>query len=162
MNRYDMEIKIRELIKQYAPSGTKFAWDNATRRFGCCRYKTNRFTGEVHDFRITISYPLASRNDWEVVKRTVLHEIAHARTPNHGHDAIWRRECRLIGGDGERCYRNTEQGGDVVALPFKYIGVCPVCGVKFHRNRLTQGARTGYHCRSSAPIVWRENGVRVA
>lgn len=147
---------IVELIVKLAPEGTKFEWDNANRRFGRCTYSRNRITGKWHNFKITISYELAKRNSWEVVKGVVLHEIAHANTPGHGHDAIWRRECIRLGGDGERCYSNIYNGGDVVPVPPKYIGECPICHKQFLRNRRTDGWCSAcndkrYH------IVWRPN-----
>ena len=154
MNITETTRKIVELINRYAPKGTQFAWDNARSRFGQCIYKYNRCTRQYYDFKITISYPLAKQNDWETIKKTVLHEIAHARTQGHHHDRVWVRECIAIGGDGERCYRDTNQGGDVVAIPKKYIGVCPCCGAKFPRNRRTNNA---YHCNRNQLIVWKLN-----
>lgn len=151
MTYTELRNNIVALIEQYAPEGTKFEWDNATRRFGCCRYSYNRTTGKYYNFRITISYPLAIRNSWEVVRQTVLHEIAHARTPSHNHDAVWRRECILIGGNGERCYRGESEGGDVKTIPAKFIGVCPKCGHQYPRNRRSKGA---YCCDVRYPIRW--------
>ena len=154
MNYSELRQNIVALIEQYAPAGTKFEWDNATRRFGSCRYSFNRYTGEYFNFRITISYPLASRNTWEVVKQTVIHEIAHARTAGHGHDAVWKRECIRLGGNGKRCYTSESEGGAVKTVPTKYIGVCPCCGQTFPRNRRSNGA---YHCRRAEPIKWKVN-----
>lgn len=150
----EMTREIIKLIDTYAPRGTKFKWDKATSRFGSCRYKYNRNTHRYYNFVITISYPLASRNEWEEVRNTVLHEIAHARTPGHNHDATWKRECLAIGGDGKRCYRNTEQGGTVIAIPKKYIGTCPCCGQTFMRDRIRKGT---YHCNRHQTIVWKIN-----
>lgn len=33
------------------------------------------------------------------VKKALLHEIAHALTPGHGHNKVWRGVCGKIGGD---------------------------------------------------------------
>lgn len=33
------------------------------------------------------------------VKKSLLHEIAHALTPGHSHNGIWKEVCRKIGGD---------------------------------------------------------------
>ena len=155
MTTAEMTVEIKKLINQYAPVGTAFKWGRATKAFGYCSYKRDRRTGKYYDFVITISHPLASRNTWEVVKRTVLHEIAHARTAGHHHDKVWQRECLAIGGDGKRCYTPDRCGGDVVSVPYKYIGVCPCCGKKFPRNRRTNG----YHCNRLQPIVWKLNNV---
>lgn len=152
MTQAEMTYNIVALIKQYAPKGTTFEWDNATRRFGCCHARYNPYTG-TYTFKITISRKLAVCNSWETVRLTVLHEIAHARTPNHHHDEVWRRECLAIGGDGKRCYTSTEEGGNVTTIPTKYIGVCPTCGTKFPRNRRCNG----YHCNRQSRIVWKVN-----
>ena len=153
MNIREAEIRIRELIDEYAPEGTIFAWDRATKRFGCCGYKKNRRTGEYHGFKITVSKALTELNTWEEVRKVALHEIAHARTAVHGHDAVWRRECLAIGGDGKRCYVDENHGGVVKAIPTKYIGTCPLCGAKFPRNRRCDA----YHCNKNYRIVWNTN-----
>jgi SprT-like family. len=36
-------------------------------------------------------------HDTEMVKNTIRHEVAHALTPGHSHDAIWRAKARDIG-----------------------------------------------------------------
>lgn len=157
MTMAEKRHRIMDLIAMFAPAGTKFDWDGASRRFGRCSYSKNRITGKYHDFKITISYELARRNSWEVIKGVVLHEIAHANTPGHGHDSIWRRECIRLGGDGERCYLNEKMGGPVKMVPPKFIGTCPVCGLQFGRNRRSQGAyHTGCGNRFN-PIIWTEN-----
>ena len=153
-----MEKEIRALIAEHAPRGTKFKWSNARSAFGHCAYKYNRDTGRYGGFIISISKPLATQNDWETVRKTVIHEIAHANTPSHHHDRVWRRECIRLGGDGERCYTSVKRGGDVNTIPYKYIGVCPKCGAKFPRFRRTEG----YHCDRNVSIVWKLNDTRVA
>ena len=155
MNYSELRSNILALIEEYAPEGTQFQWDNATRRFGSCRYSYNRLTGKYFNFVITISYPLATRNTWDVVRLTVLHEIAHALTPGHNHDTIWKRECLRIGGDGKRCYRGEEDGGNVNTIPTKWLGVCPACGYTYTRNRRCRGGT--YHCDRTRPLVWKIN-----
>jgi hypothetical protein len=39
---------------------------------------------------------------------TVTHEIAHALTKT-GHDRTWKETCKLIGGDGQRCYSSEQK-----------------------------------------------------
>lgn len=43
-------------------------------------------------------------NSEEEVKETILHEIAHALRPRHGHNKYWRRTALSIGCSGRRCY----------------------------------------------------------
>ena len=33
------------------------------------------------------------------VKKTLMHEIAHALKPGQGHNKVWKNQCRKIGGD---------------------------------------------------------------
>jgi len=43
-------------------------------------------------------------NEESSVRNTILHEIAHALTPNHNHNKFWKRKAIEIGCDGKRCY----------------------------------------------------------
>lgn len=48
---------------------------------------------------IIISYIHAISKDEHDVYLTILHEVAHALTPNHGHDVVWLRKLRELGSD---------------------------------------------------------------
>lgn len=94
--------------------GWKFEFDNAKKRFGICKYRPKI---------IGLSKILVTLNEIDKVKNTILHEIAHALTPNHGHDSIWKAKAKEIGCDGERCYK-----GETTNTPqSKYIAICPNC-----------------------------------
>jgi hypothetical protein len=41
--------------------------------------------------------------NYDQVGKALLHEIAHALTPGHEHDTVWKRTCIKIGGDGKVC-----------------------------------------------------------
>jgi hypothetical protein len=58
---------------------------------------------------------------------TILHEIAHALTPGHNHDSVWRAKSIEIGCDGKRCY-----GSDVRAPR-----ACGVCCNAYNGRRFT-------------------------
>ena len=155
MTAFAYEADIRNMIKDLAPAGTQFRWSNAKRRFGSCSYRTNRATGEHYGYVIKISYPLANLNTWEEVKKVVIHEIAHARTPDHGHDRVWQRECIQLGGDGQRCYTNEEHGGVVKSVQKTWIGTCPICGnVVAKRFRRTDCYHPCIANKSKKSIVW--------
>ena len=75
-----------------------FRFDNANKRFGCCRYG---------DRTITLSRNLTEVNALTEVKNTILHEIAHALAGRAaGHGPTWQAIARRIGSDGKRCYSN--------------------------------------------------------
>src|SRR5215207_599997 len=98
--------------------GWRFRFDNARRRFGSCRSREKV---------ITLSRPLTLLNGEEQVRDTILHEIAHALTPDDGHGPQWRAKCREVGARPERCYGEAE----VVAPPRRaapYRYGCRPCG----------------------------------
>lgn len=155
MKKETMEKRIVALIKQYAPRGTKFEWSRTQSWFGDFNCDYNEETKRYSNFIIRISYPLASINEWPVVRKIVLHEIAHARTPGHSHDDAWRQICLSIGGDGESCFTTTEDGGEVRLPYYKWIGICPICGNKWYRQRLTNDERLrSFCCDVDRKIVW--------
>src|SRR5512146_2021813 len=93
----DIEQLARKLMAEYELDlyGWEFGWDRAHQRAGQCDY-TNQ--------RITLSAPVMAFWPWAEAEQTIRHEIAHALAGSgHGHDATWRRKCRLIGARPERC-----------------------------------------------------------
>ena len=133
---------IRELVHQFLPD-MKVEWFNGFTTLGC--YRTRQFGNVVIDEEIVISKPMAEINSWEVIRLIVLHEIAHALTPGHSHDDVWRSKCLEIGGDGETYTAGAERAEDgtllKINLPkpkpvekktrplvYRYIKVCDKCG----------------------------------
>ena len=145
----DIEEKIMDLMDtQYSFKGRSinlsdkgwcFLWDNAKRRFGQCNPR---------DRIIKISRHLAeaNRDDFDdVIKNTVLHEIAHAihweffREANHGF--LWIDIARTIGCDGQRYYSRE----NVKTVEPKYSMICPVCGKEFPiHKKPTRSASCGF------------------
>lgn len=117
MNPQKAELLARKLIEECLPDeGWKFKFDNAKRRFGSCQYSTKT---------ISLSRPLTIVNDESEVRNTILHEIAHALTPGHGHGYVWKKACELIGAKPERCYDDNK-----VNTPTAPYGLyCPSCDV---------------------------------
>lgn len=102
------------LMSQYGitQSGWRFKYDNSHLRFGVCKFGPKI---------IGLSKRLVLVNDEERVKDTILHEIAHALTPGHHHDHVWRAKAIEIGCTGERCF--TEETTNIPET--RYIGTCP-------------------------------------
>ena len=112
-----------------------------TKAFG--RYKWDKL-GTYK--RIELSKKLVLLNDEERVMRTVLHEIAHALTEGHGHDATWKAKCLEIGGDGIARYSVIDTNVPEVTRSSKVWRLyCPDCGVTQGRYRRRM---TGYKHRT--------------
>ncbi len=113
--------------------GWRFQFDNARRRFGCCKYRPKL---------ITLSKYLTELNDEKTVINTILHEIAHALTPGHGHDLVWKRKALEIGCDGNRCYDSK-----TVSTPqSKYIAHCSGCNTIHKKQRKPTRASSCGNC----------------
>jgi len=113
--------------------GWKFRFDTALRRFGCCKYRSKT---------ITLSEPLTELNTELEVKDTILHEIAHALTPGHKHNSVWRRKAMEIGCNGNRCYDNNK----VETPESKYVATCIGCGKIHKKHRISKLSSSCAYC----------------
>lgn len=128
MRPKDVVQLAEELMTQHGliARGWRFELDGAKRRLGCCHRDS---------MVISVSKHLSALNGPEIIRNTMLHEIAHALAgPGAGHGRKWQSLAISIGCDGQRCYSGT------VAVPkAPYIGVCPNpdCGhsTTAHRRR---------------------------
>lgn len=117
--------------------------------FGVCNY-TKR--------QIELSMLLVPVMTDEGIKETIIHEIAHALTPDHHHDRVWKAKCIELGGTGNRCggsekYMDGEKGREINEQKMaKYTLTCPECGEIYHRNRKpTRATSCGKHGRGYNP-----------
>lgn len=120
-----------DLMKQHGLKGWWVEFSNMQRVYGNCNSSLKR---------IKLSKPLVSINEVERTRLTVLHEIAHALTPGHHHDEVWRKKCLEIGGNGARTHDET----NTVLVREKYLGVCPKCHVEV---RAFRRPKAGTACR---------------
>ena len=103
-----------------------------TNAFG--RYKYH----SLSDYKVVeLSTKLVEINDEDRVRLTILHEVAHALTEGHGHDAVWKAKLLEIGGDGKRCYSSVDTNTIETKRSNKlYKLVCQKCGAdNFGRYR---------------------------
>ena len=113
-----------EIMKEHnlLMNGWSFVWLRSKRVFGNCNYTFKT---------IGLSAKLVSLNSEAAVRNTILHEIAHALTPKHGHDYVWRYKCLALGGDGKRVYSRA----NVVTPPHKFSARCDSHNITFLRHR---------------------------
>jgi len=123
------ETLARNLVDRHLV-GWGFAWDDAKRRIGVCKYSTRT---------IGLSRPGVRLASEETVLDTILHEIAHAQVGGqHGHDNVWRVACIALGGSGRRTADTPAPAGD-------WEGTCPA-GHVTHMYRAPQRVRACGRC----------------
>lgn len=111
-----------DLMSKHGLDGWTLKFDRAVARVGCC----------YHDRKlITLSKPLTELNTRDLIRNTILHEIAHALVGHEaGHGPVWERMAKAIGCDGNRC-------AAAVLPKQKWKAVCSRCGYTVKRNRRT-------------------------
>lgn len=86
---------------------------------------------------IRLSHTLLSQWPFADIRDTILHEIAHALTPNDpGHGAAWKAKCIEIGAKPERCY----ESGALASAPKSWIQSCSCRDDRGQIHRRTRGA----------------------
>jgi predicted SprT family Zn-dependent metalloprotease len=96
-----------------------FQFDNSVSRFGYAHPGTRT---------ISLSRKLVALNPEAEVLNTILHEIAHALTPGHHHDNVWRAKAVSIGCTGSRTHNAEVPVG-------KWTLSCTTCDFSVTRNR---------------------------
>jgi len=148
VNTFQAAQIARELMRSHGltQAGWTFAFDHARRRFGCCKS-----TRKV----ITLSRPLTLLNPEPEVRDTILHEIAHALTPEDGHGKKWKAACVRIGAKPQRCYTDAQ----VVSpprRPARFQMGCERCNLWGDRRRAPLAGRTYVCRRCRTPVSVRE------
>ena len=100
MDLHSADALARALMAEHGldRTGWAFAFDDATRRMGSCRF------GE--EMLITLSRHYAQCADEAQVRDTVLHEIAHALTPRDKHGTRWKAVALRLGATPRACGEN--------------------------------------------------------
>lgn len=135
MNAAQAHTLALQLMNKHGLSnqGWYFKFDNAKRRLGQCNY-TRRC--------ISLSYHWVELQNESQVKNTILHEIAHALTPGHKHDHVWRRKAIEIGCDGNRLF-DSKGMEKPKAL---YEAVCNGCKSTFSAHRMRRKSSSCAKC----------------
>ena len=111
----------RELLAAYGLTGWSFRLNRSKVNLGLCRYGPRT---------VELSSPFVEHNPEEVVRDTLLHEVAHALVgAGHGHDAAWKAMCLRVGARPERLSFEA-------AMPEgRWRATCGGCGLVHHRHR---------------------------
>ena len=91
----------------------------------------------------------------------ILHEIAHALTPNHGHDRIFRNMCYRIGGHPKATsnFRYAEKTApSFLQKKVNYIYECPVCS---NEMKTTKKLKRTYSCGVCSPRTFNTDFAMV-
>ena len=140
-----------DLMQHHQLTGWRLVFDRARTRAGVCRYDRRE---------IGLSRVLTALHPPDLVRETILHEIAHALTgPGHAHDAVWRATARGIGGDGRRCV-----SASAPRPPAPWVGQC-ARGHEVTRHRRPARPTSCLRCsRTFDPahlITWKFHGGQV-
>lgn len=142
-----------QLMEQYGLTvlGWEFYFNNNKRTLGLCIYP---FKGKPGRIELSIYY--AANNPIELVRDTILHEIAHALTgPGHGHNDVWKAACVSIGARPVRC----KDAGEVELPAGNYTALCPTCKTMYHRQCRPKQME-GWWCRrcgqERGKLVWKK------
>lgn len=142
MSLDEIETLAKELIDHHLKhSGWSFSFDRSKQRMGCTDFRTKTISASKYLFSIPEN---ANEN---LVKDTILHEIAHAVVgQHHGHDRIWQSAAKVLGCDPIRCY----QAEKVVAVKPNFRYTCPSCNysfTRFRRSKKADNAACGICCK---------------
>jgi predicted SprT family Zn-dependent metalloprotease len=100
MNIQECEKLVNELLQKYSLDGWKLQWKKRLTNWSTAGACSNRK-------KLILLQPIyVEKNSIANVTNTILHEIAHALTPNHGHNKFWKRKAIEIGCIGSRTYSN--------------------------------------------------------
>ncbi len=78
--------------KEFDLTNWKLQISLMTDKIGVCDYNNRIIT-------LSSVFMRGANCNYAKVKKALMHEIAHAITPNHSHDSIWKGVCGNIGGD---------------------------------------------------------------
>jgi predicted SprT family Zn-dependent metalloprotease len=123
----------RELLTAHGLTGWSFRLNRSKVNLGLCRYGQRT---------IELSSYFVEHNPEEVVRDTLLHEVAHALAGRAaGHGPLWKAMCRRVGAKPERLSFEAEMP------PGRWQAVCGNCGMRHHKHRRPKRMAGWWCCR---------------
>lgn len=146
MNIWKAKDLAKALMSKHGLVGWRFEFHNRKTALGTCNYR---------DKVIFLSEYCTPLLPDDIIKNTILHEIAHALVgPSHGHDSVWKMRARSIGCTGDTC-------ADVGVLladhaPFK--AECE-CGYKEPKFKRPIGGTATHQCKpwKTGKVIFYDN-----
>jgi len=142
MNETQIKRIALDMLRDNFLYGWTVKFGNNSRTIGYCHYPTQSLT-------FSRRYIGNETVDWQNV---ISHEVAHALVGHgHGHDAVWARQHRALGGDGKRC----QEGARLAPDQYKWIIKCSQDRREIGRvNRKGKRLqRSGCKCHAAA-LLW--------
>lgn len=120
-----------------------------TQTLGRCFY--TRKNGVLEPSKLEFSRQFLETSTDECIISVIYHECAHALTAlrtgePHGHDAVFKATCARIGCTNDGAKTTVERTVEKETL-YKYIVICPKCGVLGGYNRMCKTLREISQCR---------------
>jgi predicted SprT family Zn-dependent metalloprotease len=117
-------------------------------RFNRCKTKLGycRFPCRKHGGIIELSHYFTELNSTQIIRDTILHEIAHALAykeyNDSGHGHFWKKVCLKIGAVPKACVHVSS-----INCPKKaYKAACSSCGTQYARHRISYKQGRFYYC----------------
>ena len=109
------------LFDEHGLSEWVLIFDNGVNRAGLCNYSKKQVSISTH-------FVQSRFITYQEMFNVVYHEIAHAITPGHGHDKIWRDTAIRLGGDGNRHCKAFVQHA--------FVGSCKCTNLCHYRHKV--------------------------
>jgi len=122
----------RALLDEHGLKNVRITWTQAANTLGQCRFFKGYGATPPRAYELRFSrkvFPHLSRSEQMQV---ITHEVAHAITPGHGHDAVWRSQHRSMGGNAQTCANLSEE---VLKATRKWRGECPNGHVQYRAQK---------------------------
>jgi len=135
MNKERIAEEWKHLKNKWDLQDWKLNFSNGKRQLGHCNCKKKI---------ISLSNAYIKTNPYDILRDTLLHEIAHAiqfkKTGKTDHGPRWKTIAKKVGCTAQRCVSSE----DIEVPRGKYVGVCPSCKSVTHFYRKV---KRKYSCR---------------